>query len=227
LSRRSCRPGRRREVKSFDPSDREVPRAAALLGVGIDLAEQRAFAHLGEASIRRAADRWLRPDERAWCAAQPAFREAMVIVLSCKEAVYKAWDSSGEVHELSLAMHGRGVRGRAVTVGTEPEVVALWDVSDGSILSLAAAGPAERAWELLERILSVRSPVPGKAGAAGRVPRPESILTRCCHILHGPGGRSQTKCVRQHAVSEPDRRHVSCRQSATITASNCGTRLDR
>jgi phosphopantetheinyl transferase (holo-ACP synthase) len=129
--------------------------------VGIDLAEQSAFSHLGDASIRRAADRWLRPDERTWCATQPSFREAMVIVLSCKEAVYKAWDASGAVHELSLAMHGRGVRGRAVTVGIDPEVVALWEVSNGSILSLAAAAPGEWAWELLEHILSERSPVRG------------------------------------------------------------------
>jgi phosphopantetheinyl transferase (holo-ACP synthase) len=132
------------------------PSAAALLGVGIDLAEQSAFSHLGDASIRRAADRWLWPDERAWCAAQPSLREAMVIVLSCKEAVYKAWGASGEVHELSLTMHGGGARGRAVTVGIDPEVAALWAVSNGSILSLAAA-PAERAWELLERILGERS----------------------------------------------------------------------
>jgi phosphopantetheinyl transferase len=138
---------------------------AALVGVGIDLAEQSAFSHLGDASIRRAADRWLRPDERAWCAAQPSLREAMVIVFSCKEAVYKAWGASGEVHELSLTMHGGAARGRAVAVGIEPGVVALWEVSNGSILSLAAAAPAEWAWELLERILGDRFPVPGQGRA--------------------------------------------------------------
>jgi hypothetical protein len=89
----------------------------------------------------------------------------MVVVLSCKEAVYKAWSASGEVHELSLTMHGRGARGRAVTVGIDPEVVALWEVSSGSILSLAVAAPAEWAWELLERIPSERPPVPGQGGA--------------------------------------------------------------
>lgn len=131
--------------------------AAALLGVGIDLAEQSALSHLGDGSIRRAADRWLRPAERAWCAAQPSFREAMVTVLSCKEAVYKAWNASGEVHELSLSMHRCvGDRGRAVTVGIDPQVAALWVVSNGSVLSLAAAAPAEWAWELLERILRER-----------------------------------------------------------------------
>jgi phosphopantetheinyl transferase (holo-ACP synthase) len=153
------------------PDDQEVPQAAALLGVGMDLAELRVFAHLGDASIRRAADRWLRPDERAWCSAQPSFREAMVIVLSCKEAVYKAWGASGEVHELSLTMHGCGAGGRAATVGIDPEVAALWEVSNGSVLSLAAAAPVEWAWELLERILKGRSAVPGKGGARLAVDR--------------------------------------------------------
>jgi hypothetical protein len=85
----------------------------------------------------------------------------MVVVLSCKEAVYKAWSASGEVHELSLMMHGRGARGRAVTVGIDPEVVALWEVSSGSILSLAVAAPAEWAWGLLEGILEGRAPTRG------------------------------------------------------------------
>ena len=140
----------------------------------MDLAEQSAFSHLDDASIRRAAVRWLRPDERAWCAAQPSFREALVIVLSCKEAVYKAWRASGEVHDLSLSMHRCvGGRGRAVTVGSDPQVAALWVVSNGSILSLAAAAaaPAEGAWELLERILRGLLPVPrprGQASAARR-----------------------------------------------------------
>lgn len=61
----------------------------ALLGVGLDLAEQCAFSHLDDASIRRAAGRWLRREERAWCAEQSSFRKGMVIVLSCKEAVSK------------------------------------------------------------------------------------------------------------------------------------------
>jgi phosphopantetheinyl transferase (holo-ACP synthase) len=152
---------------SPDPDDQEAPDAAVLLGVGMDLAEPSAFSHLDEASIRRAAVRWLRPDERAWCAAQPSFREAMVIVLSCKEAAYKASGASGAVHELSLRMQGRGSRGRAVTEGVDPEVVALWEVSHRSILALAvAAAPAEWAWLLLQRILGERqsAPVARRAG---------------------------------------------------------------
>jgi hypothetical protein len=145
---------------SLDPDEQEAPHAGALLGVGIDLAEQSAFSHLDDASIRRAAARWLRPDERAWCAAQPSFREAMLIVLSCKEAAYKASGASGEVHELSLMMQGRGSRGRAVTEGVDPGVVALWEVSQGSILALAVAAPAVWAWLLLERILRERHSAP-------------------------------------------------------------------
>jgi phosphopantetheinyl transferase (holo-ACP synthase) len=121
--------------------------AAALLGVGIDLAEQSAFSHLDDASIRRAAVRWLGPDERVWCAAQRSFREAMVIVLSCKEAMYKAWNASGEVHELSLTMHRCGAR--AATDGIGPEVVASWQVTNGSILTFAVAATAGWAEHLL------------------------------------------------------------------------------
>ncbi len=131
--------------------------SASLLGVGIDLAEQCAFSHLDDASIRRAATRWLRPDERAWCAAQASFREAMVIVLSCKEAVYKAWDVPGGAHELSLTMHGCAVSGWAVRPGIHPEmVVASWEVSGGSILTFAVAAPADCGWHLAERILGER-----------------------------------------------------------------------
>jgi phosphopantetheinyl transferase (holo-ACP synthase) len=127
---------------------------AALLGVGMDLAEQSAFSHLDDASIRRAADRWLQPDERAWCDAQPSFREAMVVVLSCREAAYKAWGATGEILELSLAMHHRRARARVVTDGTGPEVVVSWEVVNGSILTLAVAAPAGRAGRLLERVVS-------------------------------------------------------------------------
>jgi phosphopantetheinyl transferase (holo-ACP synthase) len=124
----------------------------------MDLAEQRHFSHLDDASIRRAADRWLWPHERAWCAAQPSFREAMIIVLSCKEAMYKAWGASGEFHQLSLTMQHCGARWRAVKAGSGPEVVASWEVVNGSILTFAVAGPTGWSWRLLDRIL----------GSAGR-----------------------------------------------------------
>lgn len=132
------------------------------LGVGMDLAEQCAFSHLDDASIRRAGGRWLRPDERVWCAAQASFREAMVIVLSCKEAVYKARAAPGGAHELSLRMHGCAVSGWAVRDGIHPEmVVASWEVSGRSILTFAVAAPTECGWRLLEAILRERHPAPG------------------------------------------------------------------
>jgi hypothetical protein len=135
---------------------------SAPLGVGLDLTEQRAFSHLDDASIRRAASRWLGLDEHAWCAEQASFREAMVIVLSCKEAAYKAWNAPGGAHELSLTMHGSGVSGWAVRDDVHPEmVVASWEVSGGLILTLAVAAPAECGWQLLERILSERPSVFG------------------------------------------------------------------
>lgn len=174
----------RRLIRSPSPVGTASRRAAALLGVGIDLAEQYAFSHLDDTSIRRAAGRWLRPDERAWCATQPSFREAMVIVLSCKEAVYKAWNASGEAHELSLTMHGREVSGWAVWDGIHPEmVVASWEVSGGSILTFAIAAPAECGWHLLERLLSERLSPAG----AGRCSRHRAAGEPAGHRLAGEG----------------------------------------
>ena len=88
-----------------------------------------------------------------------------MIVLSCKEAAYKAWNDPGGVHELSLTMHGSGVSGWAVRDDVHPEmVVASWEVSGGSILTLAVAAPAECGWHLLERILSERRSASGQSG---------------------------------------------------------------
>jgi phosphopantetheinyl transferase (holo-ACP synthase) len=171
--------------------------AAALLGVGIDLAERNAFSHLDDASIRRAAGRWLRPDERAWCAAQPSFREAMVIVLSCKEAMYKAWDASGEVHELSLTMHRRKARARVVRDAIGPEVVAAWEVANGSILTLAVAATAGWAGHLLATLDSARL-----ASDCGPT-RPGINSDAWLPHLAGSGGPiGSAKAVRQRAVLE-------------------------
>jgi phosphopantetheinyl transferase (holo-ACP synthase) len=156
--------------------------AAALLGVGIDLAEQSAFSHLDDASIRRAAVRWLGPDERVWCAAQRSFREAMVIVLSCKEAMYKAWNASGEVHELSLTMHRR--RARAATAGIGPEIVASWEVTNRSILTFAVAATPGWAGHLLATLDSA-----WWASDCGPT-RPEVNSYAWLPHLAGPAGRS-------------------------------------
>lgn len=138
----------------------------------MDLAERSAFGHLDDAAIRRAADRWLRPHERAWCAAQPSFREGMVVVLSCKEAVYKAGRSPA-AHEASLTMHRHGASGWAVGDDTQSDHVAVWwEISDRSILALAVAAPAAWRWQLLQRILEPRH--------SGAAPGPNyPILPRC------------------------------------------------
>jgi phosphopantetheinyl transferase (holo-ACP synthase) len=187
---------------------------AVLLGVGIDLAEQGAFGHLDDASIRRAAGRWLRPDERAWCVAQPSFREAMVIVLSCKEAMYKAWDASGEAHELSLTMHRRGAR--AATDGIGPEVVASWGVTNGSILTFAVAAKVGWAGHLLATLESAwltGDCRPTRLGVNSDAWPP--------HLAESGQPIASAKVVRQLAVLEPLEGHGSCMalgQSATTTA---------
>ncbi|MBA3318075.1 MAG: 4'-phosphopantetheinyl transferase superfamily protein [Gemmatimonadales bacterium] len=122
--------------------------------MGIDIAERHTFSHLDQASIRRAAARWLRPHERAWCAAQPSFREALVVVLSCREAMYKAWGVSGQAHQTRVLMHGRWGSGWAERAGLHtPTVVASYLVSGASILTVAVAAPAGYARHMLDRII--------------------------------------------------------------------------
>jgi hypothetical protein len=159
-------------------------RADSRLGVGIDLAERRTFSHLAGPAIRRAAARWLGPPERAWCAAQPSFREAVVTVLSCKEAVYKAWGASGQTHELSLTMHGRGTSGWAVKAGHGPgQVVASWTVAEGSILAVAVAAPAGCRRHLVAGVvLRLTAALPRRVD--------QSILPRCRDTSPGGPGPS-------------------------------------
>jgi hypothetical protein len=123
--------------------------------VGIDLAERATFSHLDDGAIRRAADRWLRPGELAWCAARPSLREALVTVLSCKEAVFKAFSPAPDSHGLALTMHGGGSSGWAALDGIEPGLVAAsWEVSGASILALAVTSPSGRARDLLGGLAS-------------------------------------------------------------------------
>lgn len=123
--------------------------------MGIDLAERTTFSHLDDGAIRRAADRWLRPGELTWCAAQPSLREALVTVLSCKEAVFKAFSPAPDSHGLALTMHGGGKSGWAALDGIEPGLVAAsWEISGASILTLAVASPSGRARDLLGGLAS-------------------------------------------------------------------------
>jgi hypothetical protein len=126
-------------------------------GVGIDLAEQDALAHLDPDVIERAARRWLQPAERAWCDAQPCFRQAMVTVLSCKESVFKATGGSTPVQEIEVVMLGRWPRGWAQATQNAPDSVTLWwDAGPGFILTVGIAGPVGPARRLLSRIIGGR-----------------------------------------------------------------------
>jgi hypothetical protein len=125
---------------------------------------------MDEMAIRRAAERWLRPRERAWCATQPSLREALVTVLTCKEAAFKAFSSAPVAHDLSLTMHGSRRSGWVALDGVEPDLVAAsWQVSEASILGLAVASPSGRARRLLRELASELR---------------QSGLTRACDTLH-------------------------------------------
>jgi hypothetical protein len=140
--------------------------------VGIDVAEPNAFERLDTIAIERAARRWLSPQERAWCADQPCFRQAMVTVLSCKESVFKAIGGSVPVQDLTVAMDGRWPRGWARSAGDSPEEVTLWwDATSGHILTVGIAGRVGPARRLLNRI------VRGRRSA-------ETFLKRRCDTLH-------------------------------------------
>jgi hypothetical protein len=140
--------------------------------VGIDVAEPNAFERLDTIAIERAARRWLSPQERAWCADQPCFRQAMVTVLSCKESVFKAIGGSVPVQDLTVAMDGRWPQGWARSAGDSPEKVTLWwEATSGHILTVAIAGRVGPARRLLNRI------VRGRRSA-------ETFLKRRCDTLH-------------------------------------------
>jgi phosphopantetheinyl transferase (holo-ACP synthase) len=125
-----------------------------VLGVGIDVEQLEQFSHLDESMLRRAAARWLSAGERRWCASQKSYREAILVVLSCKEALYKAWATPGGAHELMLAMRGSTASGRATSDRFAPvQLEAAWEVSRDSIVTLAVAGFAGEAGSLLECFL--------------------------------------------------------------------------
>ena len=120
----------------------------------MDLAEPRTFAHLNAAAIERAARRWLSPGERAWCAAQPSFREAMVTVLSCKESVCKVSGGSVAAQEVAIVMEDGWPRGWARAAGAD--VVLWWDAGSEHILTVAVGGADRPSRRLLDRIIGGR-----------------------------------------------------------------------
>jgi phosphopantetheine--protein transferase-like protein len=79
---------------------------SSILGVGLDMEEYAAFRRLDDASVERAARRWLTDRERDWCATQDSFADALLVVLSCKEAVFKASSQGRAAHQVRLAVAG-------------------------------------------------------------------------------------------------------------------------
>jgi hypothetical protein len=155
-------------------------------GIGIDVAEPDTYGHLDPAAIERAARRWLGSAERAWCAAQPCFRQAVVTVLSCKESVFKATGGSVPVQEVTVAMEGGGREGWARTTGNGPDTVTLWwDVGPGFILTVGIAGPVGPARRLLSRI------VRGRGGAEAFC----RASATPCHTPGRPFGRASRYCA--------------------------------
>jgi hypothetical protein len=127
-------------------------------GLGIDLAELSTFEHLDPTAIERAARRWLSPLERAWCADQPCFRQAMVTVLSCKESVCKATGGRVQLQEVTIALGGGWPRGWARSTADGSDAVTLWwEAASGHILTVGIMGRAGPARRLLNRIIRVRS----------------------------------------------------------------------
>ncbi len=124
-----------------------------MAGIGIDLAETGTFQHLDATAIEGAARRWLSPSERAWCAVQPSFRQALVTVLSCKESVFKATDTPLAFPDISIAMGGEWPQGWAESRSESATVTLWWEARPGRILTVAAAGCGEDARPLIRRIL--------------------------------------------------------------------------
>lgn len=111
----------------------------APLGVGIDLEAPEALGHLDQAALCRAAERWLTAAERAWCAEQSSLGESLVVVLSCKEAVFKARPGPGPVHEVRLALEGTLEAGRARTEDGSVTVRVRWRRWRGQVAAVAVA----------------------------------------------------------------------------------------
>jgi phosphopantetheinyl transferase (holo-ACP synthase) len=126
-----------------------------VLGVGIDVEERTALSRLDAQVLGRAAERWLGPRERAWCATQRSLAESMTVVLCCKEAAYKACRTTSAPHELRLALRGTTWAGRATGQGGAPATIEVaWQVSHPTVLALAVAARNGSVAEVLDRLFS-------------------------------------------------------------------------
>lgn len=124
-----------------------------MAGIGIDLAEIDTFQHLDSTAIQGAARRWLSTSERGWCAVQPLFRQALVTVLSCKESVLKATETTLAIPDIPIFMSGRWPHGWAESRTGSTSVTLWWEARPEQILTLAATGADAVARRLIGRIL--------------------------------------------------------------------------
>jgi phosphopantetheinyl transferase (holo-ACP synthase) len=111
----------------------------SLLGVGIDMEECAALRRLDDASVERAAQRWLTDKERDWCAKQDPFADALLVVLSCKEAVFKASNQGRVAHQVRLAVAGCCVRGEGWAEQSAVPIRVVWRRWRNQVVTLAVA----------------------------------------------------------------------------------------
>lgn len=109
-------------------------------GVGIDIEEIHAFDRFNHLTISRVSARWLSQAELAWCAGQYSLARAIVVVFSCREAVFKSARGLRPAHELCLQMTGDLSGGRGIWYDEgRIEIELGWRVANGRVVALAVA----------------------------------------------------------------------------------------
>jgi hypothetical protein len=111
----------------------------SVVGVGIDLEERGAFARFRHGVLQHAARRWLSPLERDWCASQAEFAEAVLVVLCCKEAVFKTGIPASMGDQASLALAGSCSRGAGLAWYPAAVVRVEWCAWRDRVVALALA----------------------------------------------------------------------------------------
>jgi phosphopantetheinyl transferase (holo-ACP synthase) len=89
--------------------------------------------------VERAADRWLSAEERVWCCSQTSLAEALLVVLCCKEAAFKAWSEGTAAHEVRLDLRGSTARGRGSARHSPVAVEVEWRRLGQRVIALAVA----------------------------------------------------------------------------------------
>ena len=113
--------------------------------------ESAAFRRLDEASVERAARRWLTDKERDWCATQDSFPDALLVDLSCKEAVFKASSQGRAAHQVHLAVAGCCARGEGWAEQSAVSIRVVWRLWRNQVVALATA-TAKSHKEVFERL---------------------------------------------------------------------------